>query len=121
MEEYIHILQQSDLTLSPVGQNIECYRIYEAVALGSVPVIEDVRTSPKCSSDTLRVLKQMNAPFIYVKDWSELPNILREELKQTPEMIVERRIKLIKWYQAFKMELRKLFFDQLEATLEKDL
>ncbi|PIK47415.1 putative transmembrane protein [Apostichopus japonicus] len=117
MEEYIQILQQSDLTLSPIGKNIECYRIYEAAAMGSVPVIEDVRTSDQCSDRTLRVLKDRNAPFIYVKDWSELPEIIRKEMKLTPEMIIERRKNLIEWYRQFKQDLRQLFFKELEKNL----
>lgn len=117
MQEYIQILQQSDLTLSPIGKNIECYRIYEAAAMGSVPVIEDVRTSDQCSDRTLRVLKDRNAPFIYVKDWSELPEIIRKEMKLTPEMIIERRKNLIEWYRRFKKDLRQLFFDELEKNL----
>lgn len=47
-EDYTTALSQSDLTLNPVGMNSECYRIYEAMAFGSIPVIEDVMTPGQC-------------------------------------------------------------------------
>ncbi|CAG2102407.1 unnamed protein product [Medioppia subpectinata] len=66
---YVESLRLSDLTLSPMGMNHECYRIYEAMAFGSVPVIEDnVNHMKKTSCDTrtaFRQLKQHNPPFIY--------------------------------------------------------
>ena len=49
MSEYVQVIRQSDLTLNPVGLNVECYRIYEAMALGSVPVVEDRATSHTCA------------------------------------------------------------------------
>ena len=50
LSSYLHILRSSDLTLCPVGMNSESYRIYEAMSLGSVPVIEDVVVNVNCSS-----------------------------------------------------------------------
>lgn len=45
---YQYALSLSDLTLNPVGMNTECYRIYEAMAHGSVPVVEDKTTPGLC-------------------------------------------------------------------------
>ncbi|XP_005090411.2 ribitol-5-phosphate xylosyltransferase 1 [Aplysia californica] len=47
---FTEALAQSDLTLNPVGFNTECYRIYEALSFGSVPVIEDVMTPGYCGN-----------------------------------------------------------------------
>ncbi|KAJ8269823.1 hypothetical protein COCON_G00124300 [Conger conger] len=41
LRRYQAALAQSDLTLCPVGVNAESYRLYEASALGSLPVVED--------------------------------------------------------------------------------
>ncbi|EPQ11098.1 Transmembrane protein 5 [Myotis brandtii] len=79
LKNYQEALLQSDLTLCPVGVNTECYRIYEACSYGSVPVVEDVMTAGSCGNTSvsqnapLQLLKSMGAPFIFIKNWKELP------------------------------------------------
>ena len=114
--EYYQALLQSDLTLCPVGINTECYRIYEACSYGSVPVVEDVQTKGNCSKTPLQLLKYYNAPFIYVKSWNELPQILQKEKQLSPLEKVRRRKKLLKWYQEFKRELKQSFVAKLKRT-----
>lgn len=112
-------LANSDLTLNPVGMNTECYRIYEACSYGSVPVIEDVVTPGNCRLDTmspLHLLKKYKAPFIYIKEWQELPKILENEKQLTHKEIVERRQKILFWYKSFKEALRDQFVDILQAV-----
>ena len=118
--DYLDALTKSDLTLCPVGTNSESYRIYEAMAYGSVPVLENVMTPGHCGQDTgplaapFRLLKKYNAPVIFVKDWSELPAILQKEKERTATEIRERRRNLFKWYQSFKEKMRGLFVGVLE-------
>ena len=119
MEEYIKTLQQSDLTLNPVGMNTECYRIYEAVSYGSIPVIEDVMTAGNCGSASLssqyplRLLKEMDAPFIFIKDWSELTSILEKEKTLRHSDRVKRRRNILLWYESFKSKMREKFIKVL--------
>ena len=109
------MLSQSDLTLNPVGKNTECYRIYEAVAYGSVPVIEDVMTPGNCgraslsSQYPLRLLKEMDAPFIFIKDWSELTKIVEKERTLRHSEKVKRRRNILLWYESFKSKMREKF------------
>lgn len=109
---YVKALRQSDLTLSPVGLNHECYRILEAVEYGSVPVVEisPQQVASSCDSgesSPLRLFHQLNAPFIYVSNWTEqLPLILRSEGEMSAEEKVRRRVRLLKWYYKFKSILR---------------
>ncbi|XP_062508646.1 ribitol-5-phosphate xylosyltransferase 1-like [Corticium candelabrum] len=133
VSKYRGALLQSDLTLCPAGINTECYRIYEACELGSVPVVEDNVVDTSCDvpanplslrnvtgnstsdfSAPLRLLKRYNAPFIFVKSWDELPAIMRHELRLFLPDIIERRKRLVKWYEYFKQEIRKHFLDVLE-------
>lgn len=109
---YVKALRLSDLTLSPVGLNHECYRILEAVEYGSVPVVEisPQQVASSCDSgesSPLRLFHQLNAPFIYVSNWTEqLPLILRSEGEMSAEEKVRRRVRLLKWYYKFKSILR---------------
>lgn len=119
-KDYLTALSQSDLTLNPVGQNTECYRIYEAMAYGSVPVIEDVMTPGECGPSPssrlypLRLLKELDAPVIYIKDWKTLPELLRRESELSHDQKVRRRRKAVQWYDNFKTLMR----DRLVKVLE---
>jgi len=116
MSDYVRILRDSDLTLNPAGKNVECYRIYEAMAVGSVPVIEDTTVSATCGTPTsnshlrvLRLLKQFEAPVIYISDWHELLSILQREQLMTSADVIARRINIVRWYQKFRRKMRDVF------------
>uniref|UniRef100_A0A4W3HK99 Ribitol xylosyltransferase 1 n=2 Tax=Callorhinchus milii TaxID=7868 RepID=A0A4W3HK99_CALMI len=120
LKKYQDALLQSDLTLCPMGINTECYRIYEACAYGSVPVVEDIMTPGKCGNSSvlhnapLRLLKSMGAPFIFVKDWRELPAILAKEKVMSLTEKIQRRQILIEWYKQFRTQLKQKFIHILE-------
>ncbi|XP_064557924.1 ribitol-5-phosphate xylosyltransferase 1 isoform X3 [Zonotrichia leucophrys gambelii] len=121
-KNYQDALLQSDLTLCPVGINTECYRIYEACSYGSLPVIEDVMTPGDCGNSSayhsapLQLLKTMGAPFIFIKNWKELPAILEKEKKMSLQEKIQRRKKLLEWYQNFKAWMRQKFINTLENS-----
>ncbi len=110
----------SDFTLHPVGKNTECYRLYEAMAYGSIPIVENRMTTGNCGNNTLyenaplRLLKQYHAPVIYVYDWRELPAILDKYRKVKVEEIIERRVKVLDWYDKFQTQVR----DQFVSTIK---
>lgn len=54
LSSYLKVLKSSDLTLCPVGRNSESYRLYEALSVGSVPVVEDSVVGANCSSPAFR-------------------------------------------------------------------
>ncbi|XP_045444167.1 ribitol-5-phosphate xylosyltransferase 1 isoform X2 [Pipistrellus kuhlii] len=122
LKNYQEALLQSDLTLCPVGVNTECYRIYEACSYGSVPVVEDVMTAGSCGNTSvsqnapLQLLKSMGAPFIFIKNWKELPAILEKEKTMTLQEKIQRRKMLLHWYQHFKTELKTKFTNILESS-----
>ncbi|KAM6437865.1 ribitol-5-phosphate xylosyltransferase 1 isoform 2-T2 [Liasis olivaceus] len=119
---YQDALLDSDLTLCPVGVNTECYRIYEACSFGSVPVVEDVMTPGNCGNSSvhhrapLQLLKSMGAPFIFIKNWKELPAVLEKEQNMTLQQKIQRRKMLMEWYQQFKAQMRQKFISTLEKS-----
>ncbi|XP_073756829.1 ribitol-5-phosphate xylosyltransferase 1 isoform X2 [Callorhinus ursinus] len=122
LKNYQDALLQSDLTLCPVGVNTECYRIYEACSYGSIPVVEDVMTAGSCGNASvypnapLQLLKSMDAPFIFIKNWNELPAVLEKEKTLILQEKVQRRKMLLHWYQHFKTELKMRFTNVLESS-----
>lgn len=126
MIKYQHILLGSDLTLSPVGKNSECYRTYEAMELGSIPVVEDVMTEGSCAMinqtfrSPYRLLKEYNIPIIYLKDWKkELPEIVEKFKAMKQETKVRLRINLIRWYVDFKAAMLDKFLTIVENQFFK--
>ena len=109
--DYIQALKLSDITISPAGLNAECYRIYEALECGSVPLVEDSTVSSGCDSKTgpLRLLKKYKAPILRVKNWTEIDYLLEKEKRMTLREKGVRREKLINWYSSFKQTLKKSF------------
>lgn len=112
-EQFIQALSESDLTLNPVGQNTECYRLYEAITYGSIPIVEDTMTPGNCGKSKtsnvfpLRLLKEMAAPIMYIKHWSELTTILENEKKLRHSVKVKRRRSILLWYESFKSKMRQ--------------
>ncbi|KAM9311680.1 ribitol-5-phosphate xylosyltransferase 1 [Gastrophryne carolinensis] len=121
-KSYSDALLQSDLTLSPVGVNSECYRIYEACSCGSVPVVEDVMTPGNCGNSSghstapLQLLKSFGAPFIFIKSWKELPGIIRREKSMSLHEKIQRRKRILEWYRQFKLKMKETFTKTLEDT-----
>ncbi|KAM6945971.1 ribitol-5-phosphate xylosyltransferase 1 [Aplochiton taeniatus] len=123
LRRYQTALAQSELTLCPVGVNTECYRIYEACAYGSVPVVEDTLTPGACAaghSSPLRLLKAAGAPFIFLKDWKELPSLLEKEKGRSPQERTERRRRLLEWYGSFRLQMKEKFTEVLEEAFFKN-
>ena len=111
LDYYVNALQLSELTLSPIGMNHECYRILEAVEYGSIPVIEvnlsHVKSSSCDPNQVYRIFHEFNAPFLYVSNWTqELPTILNNQASKTEAQKVAERVQLIKWYHRFKIQIR---------------
>lgn len=112
IKNYLNALKNSDYTLNPVGLNSECYRIYEAMSVGSTPVIENVVTPGSCSrgkDSPLRLLKKYNAPVVYVNDWSNIMDIIRDQLNISQQDLMNQRIRILNWYTEFKRKMKHQF------------
>lgn len=64
----------------------------------------------------LRLLKSMGAPFIFIKNWKELPVVLEKEKTIILQEKIQRRKMLLHWYQHFKTELKMRFTNILESS-----
>ena len=136
--EYLAVTQHSDYTLCPPGYNVEAYRIYEAMTFGSVPILQygvnrisgDLQGDSYLCEDSFRLLKEHNAPVIWLEDWSELAGVLNELQRETAAQTYQRRcvdpsrfsadiqtrcrLAVVVWLQRFKGEMAAQFLDALE-------
>ena len=118
--EYVDALLRSDLTLSPAGLNAECYRLYEAAALGSVPVLlAEAPPAGRCRPGP-RLLRRHGAPFLWLRDWRHLPELLRREAALTARQRAARRRRLLAWYADFKQSVRNEFINVIVRKFFQD-
>ena len=69
-EEYSEVLNESVFVPSPFGSvHPECYRTYEALACGAIPIV-----------DTDYYLKSFGAPIPFVRDWKDAPELIAQFL-----------------------------------------
>ena len=93
---YMRTLLDSTFTLSPAGHNPECFRLYEAVEAGSIPVISlDKEYKQHACKDSL--FHWMDSPIVIVKSWDELIPSLQTML-ENPEELDKRQEDLRAWY-----------------------
>ena len=134
LAQYVHALLQSDLTLNPAGKNVECYRHFEAMSCGSVPVLLNntqlpenltnkwslmgVETSKCDRRAPLRLFRQYGAPFIWLNKWEDVPRLIAEETKLSQEAKVMRRQEVMRWYRDFLKSMRARFVQVLTKKFE---
>ncbi len=96
---YMQVLLDSIFTFAPAGHNFECFRMYEAVEAGSIPVIsidKDYREH-RCK-DSLS--HWMDSPIIIVESWDEVIPTLQRMLEH-PEELDKRQADLRAWYEKY--------------------
>ena len=91
--QYIQVLGHSQFTLTPTGHNPECFRFWESIHMGSIPVrvLEEEYPTHRCQNslvsrlgvnqcptpgstiaNSVLELLQQHAPFIILQQWNEL-------------------------------------------------
>ncbi|KAL7547324.1 hypothetical protein ACHAWF_015822 [Thalassiosira exigua] len=70
-DDYVRVLFDSVFTLAPTGHNPECFRLYEAVEAGSIPILikRDLYEAKPCHHS---LMHWFNAPIVVLRDWKEL-------------------------------------------------
>lgn len=86
-DKYLVDLQRSKFTLSPPGSGLDCHRTWEAIYMGSIPVV--------ISSYLDELFKEL--PVLVVKDWHEV----------TKEFLEEKYLEITSKY----YDMQKAYFD----------
>lgn len=98
---YTEVLLDSVFTLAPAGHNPECYRMYEAVEAGSIPVFvkDDLYITEQNMAHPCReaLYHWYDAPILVLDSWDELyPSV--ESLMNDLAALDEIQTKLTIWY-----------------------
>lgn len=134
-EEYKDILKSSVFTLCPAGSSPESTRIYEALEVGSIPIIQE----------NTKALLFGDHPMPTVTKWSELPSLLDKILNQRKvSNLMNKQLKLqnnptdsqpqnsnntltqlqekVKgWYLEFKQKYKTLFQEKINPNLSPQI
>eukprot|EP01062_Namystynia_karyoxenos_P042361 TRINITY_DN3095_c3_g1_i2.p1 TRINITY_DN3095_c3_g1~~TRINITY_DN3095_c3_g1_i2.p1 ORF type:complete len:787 (+),score=236.86 TRINITY_DN3095_c3_g1_i2:63-2363(+) len=115
---YLDVLRASKITLCPAGHNVESFRIWESLAVGSVPIIHDTPYARRKLPNGTTVfqsscrgqydfLRRLGAPLTFVRDWGELPGLLRRFTRRPGELraLQERQLD---WWRRFRQHYRNL-------------
>ncbi|KAJ0406415.1 hypothetical protein P43SY_007023 [Pythium insidiosum] len=134
-QTYFDNLRQSVFTLCPMGKNPEQYRIWEALAAGSIPIIEDMpalepgtfwhpaypKTWRCVREDIHGFLKRMGAPVIFVSDWQrDLPRVLAHYTQDHPDELLRLQRRVRRWYRQQGEHLQAELLAKLVAHSRSD-
>lgn len=119
---YAEVLRDSALTLSPAGGNPECFRLFEAIEAGSVPVVtrEDLLEPkyfrgmgrPHPCGDALAHWR--DAPMLVLDSWDDLFSEV-ERLRNDPEELDGMQRKMREWYVRYMRKVVREFEDFMAA------
>ena len=73
--------------------SLDCFRIYEAVVAGSIPVIVGEETE----IDTTFFYGGYKPPFVYSDTWENAVSVCKKLLQQ-PELLQEKQDKILEWW-----------------------
>lgn len=103
---YTEILSQSKFTVAPSGHNPECYRLYEAMLMGSIPIVvlDDEYQQHHCPNALRHLLVQDSEappPLVVLEHWKDLEKTLTSLQEEGPEALEERQVRMRKWVKTF--------------------
>lgn len=99
-DEYRNLMLESAFAPSPMGRiNLECFRVYEALELGCIPIVEK-----RLTLDYFQNLLGNN-PLPAVSNWSEARDKVEKLLGDTARLDALQQ-EIVSWWQAKKQLLR---------------
>jgi hypothetical protein len=114
---YRDVLENSMFTPSPIGNfNIDCFRLYEALEAGSIPIV--IRSStdqPYTYYERLFECQESDLPFVFVDDWKDAKAKLMALLPAgeaglgKTDTLIGMQSKAVKWWVEYKMKIQQLF------------
>ena len=118
-DQYMEIVLSSVFTLSPAGHNPECFRIFEAVEAGSIPVLVKndlvIKRQHPCRD---ALYHWYDAPILVLDSWSDLYPAM-ERLMADSRALNEMQVKLRVWYDEYMKQVVGEFEDVMLNAYEE--
>ena len=120
---YTEVLLDSIFTLSPAGHNPECFRMFEAVEAGSIPVLvkDDLYATTYAGGACLEPLQHWrDAPILVLDSWDDLyPTVVR--LLGDLEALHKMQRDLGEWYEGYMRKIVRDFEDFLMTPIDSSV
>jgi hypothetical protein len=99
LKEYLLDLKKSYFVLSPPGAGLDCYRTWEAIVMGSIPIVITSYLDPLFE----------DLPVLIVKDWNEInESFLMSKLKEiSAKEINLEKLDLSYWEKIIRDQIEK--------------
>jgi len=97
---YLELLHESLFILCPPGDVWESYRIWEAVAAGSFPVIVDNTTLHGCDRPAAHLMATVPG-MLAVQSWDNLPSVLEAATRNMTTLFQKQR-ELVAWWEQYQ-------------------
>ena len=94
-EQYIELLQNTIFVPCPEGNNVETYRLYEALECGCIPVFTKLPA----------VLEDSGIPFLKTESWEQVADLMKTLLKNPAELNTYSKDIMNAWLQ-YKNKLK---------------
>lgn len=120
-DEYMHAVLDSVFTVSPGGGNPECFRLFEAVEAGSIPIL--VKSDLNAGGRGGRCVGSLNhwadAPILLLDTWEDLyPTV--EKLMGDLVALDEMQNNLRVWYDGYMRNVVGEFESRVLGSYIKD-
>jgi hypothetical protein len=60
--DYLHELSKSKFCICPIGNGLDSHRVWEAIYVGCIPIVEDI----------LQYAKYIDIPIVRIKNWNDI-------------------------------------------------
>lgn len=120
--QYMEVALDSVFTLSPSGHNPECFRLFEAVDAGSIPVLvkSDLYNTEKRQPCRDALYHWYDAPIVVLEAWEDLyPTVAR--LMEDKPALDEMQVKLRLWYDEYMKTVVREWEDFILGEYVKDV
>ena len=95
-EDYLDLLSDTVFIACPRGNNIETFRLYEALESGCIPVFTEIPV----------ILHDSGIPFLRTETWLEVASLMKH-LINNPEQLHHYQVSLVSGWMHYKERLRK--------------
>jgi hypothetical protein len=91
--------------------SLDCFRIYEAVVAGSIPVI----VGPESEIDITFFYGGCKPPFVYSNTWENAVSVCNNLLKE-PELLQEKQDKILEWWSNQITDIKKIIYQTIHKS-----
>jgi len=112
-DKYMTLVLDSVFTLAPAGHNPQCYRMFEAVEAGSIPVLVKKDTATNYVRDLTTNYKNKckdplhhwkDAPILVLDSWNDVFPTM-DRIMEDKEKLDEMQTNVIVWYEKYMRKL----------------